>query len=76
MNEFRIGRRRKHIDELQENLLERRTTIQPSPPVQPSQQLTVAEKEQVAKQVAKIKRGCGEIDELIVELRERIAKRS
>ena len=65
MNEFRISRRRKCIDEPQENLLERRLAKQPSPPATFPRQFTEAEKKRVANQVVEIKKGLNEIDELL-----------
>lgn len=74
MNEFRIGRRKKCIDEPQENLLERRRTKQPSPPATVHRQFTATEQKRIAKQVAEIKKGTDEIGTLLEQAIERIKK--
>ena len=73
MNEFRIGRWRKCIDEPQENLLERRLTKKSVPPATVPRQLTATEQKRVAGKVAEIKNRLEEIDTQLEQLQRGLA---
>lgn len=63
MDEFRMWRRKGCSDDPQEYLLERRPPKkQPTPP-QPVRQTRSVDTEQVARQVAEIKKGIDEVNE-------------